>query len=154
MSQFAPQVKGSALSIWKCQRNNRSLSINEVLPFLPVKVKMKMLLAQLCPTLCDPMDCSPPGSSVCPWDSPGKNPGVGSSFLLQGIFPTQGLNPGFLHHRQILYHLSHQGSDLSLLGRPQLACIQKQYGLCVWMGWHTDTHRDAIAFGCMQMVAE
>ena len=64
MSQFAPQVKGSALSIWKCQRNNRSLSINEVLPFLPVKVKMKMLLAQLCPTLCDPMDCSPPGSSV------------------------------------------------------------------------------------------
>ena len=36
---------------------------------------------QLCPTLCDPMDGSPPGS--CPWDSPGKNTGVGCHFLLQ-----------------------------------------------------------------------
>ena len=44
-----------------------------------------------------------------PWDSPSKNPGVGCHFLLQGIFPTQGLNPGLLHCRQTLYHLSHQG---------------------------------------------
>ena len=43
-------------------------------------------------------------------DSPSKNIGVGSHFHLQGIFPTQGLNPGFLHCRQILYHLSHQAS--------------------------------------------
>ena len=40
---------------------------------------------QPCPTLCDPMDCSLPGSSVH-GDSPGKNPGVGSHALLQGIF--------------------------------------------------------------------
>ena len=66
-------------------------------------------VAQLCPTLCDPMDCSPPGSSVH-GDSPGKNIGVGCLALLQGIFPTQGLNPGLLHCRWILYHLSHQGS--------------------------------------------
>ena len=39
----------------------------------------------------------------CPWDSPGKNTGMGSHFLLQGIFPTQGSNPGLLHCRQILY---------------------------------------------------
>ena len=45
----------------------------------------------------------------CPWDSPGKNTGVGCHALLQGIFPTQGSNPGFPHCRQILYHLSHQG---------------------------------------------
>ena len=44
---------------------------------------------QSCPTLCDPMDCSQPGSSVC-GIFPGKNTGVGSHFLLQGIFPTQG----------------------------------------------------------------
>ena len=50
---------------------------------------------QLCPTLCDPMDCSPPGSSVH-GDSPGKNTGVGWHALVQGIFPTQGLNPGLL----------------------------------------------------------
>ena len=48
-----------------------------------------------------------------PWDSPGKNTGVGCHFLLQGIFPTQGLNPGLLHCRQILYQLSYQGSPLS-----------------------------------------
>ena len=47
------------------------------------------LFAQLCLTLCNPMDCSPPGSSVH-GDSPGKNTGVGCHALLQGIFPTQG----------------------------------------------------------------
>ena len=44
------------------------------------------------------------------WDSPGKNTGVNCHFLLQGIFPTQGLNLGLLHCRQTLYPLSHQGS--------------------------------------------
>ena len=43
-------------------------------------------------------------------NSPGKNTGVGSHSLLQRIFLTQGLNLGLLHWRQILYHLSHQGS--------------------------------------------
>ena len=62
-----------------------------------------------CPTLSDPMDCSPPGSSVhgilqarileC------------SCFLLQGIFLTQGWNTGLLHCRQILYHFSYQGRE-------------------------------------------
>ena len=47
---------------------------------------------QSCPTLCDPMDCSPP-MLFCPWDSPGKNIGVGCHVLLQGIFLTQGSNP-------------------------------------------------------------
>ena len=45
-----------------------------------------------------------------PWDSPGKNTGVGCHALLHGIFPTQGSNPGLPHCRQILYCLSHQGS--------------------------------------------
>ena len=61
-----------------------------------VGVKVKMLAAQSCLTLCNPMDYSPPAFSV-PWDSPGKNIGVGCRFLLQGIFPTQGSNPGLLH---------------------------------------------------------
>ena len=47
---------------------------------------------------------------LCPWDSPGKKIGVGCHSLLQGIFPTQGLIPGLLHCRQILYQLSHLGS--------------------------------------------
>ena len=54
--------------------------------------------SQSCPTLCDPMDS--------PWNSLGQNTGVDSISLLQGIFPTQGLNPGLLHHRRILYQLN------------------------------------------------
>ena len=46
---------------------------------------------------------------LCPWDFPDKNTGVNSHSLLQGIFLTQGLSPGVLHCRQILYYLSHQG---------------------------------------------
>ena len=68
------------------------------------------LVAQLCSTLCDSMDCSLPDSPVHV-DSPGKNTGVGCHALLQGIFPTQGLNPGLPHCRWILHCLSHQGSS-------------------------------------------
>ena len=107
-----------------------------------------VLVAQSCPTLCDPMGCSPPASLSIefsrpqywggqafpsPEDLPNpgieprslalpadslpaepqgkpKNTGVGSLFLLQGIFLTQELNWGLLHFRQILYQLSYQGS--------------------------------------------
>ena len=51
-----------------------------------------------------------PHSLYSPWNSPGQNTGVGSLPLFQGIFPTQGENPGLLHCRQILYQLSHKGS--------------------------------------------
>ena len=69
------------------------------------------LVTQSCPTLCNPMDCSLPGSSVHR-DFPGKNTGVGCHFLLQVIFPTQGSNQGLPHCRKILYQLSYQGSPL------------------------------------------
>ena len=61
------------------------------------------LFTQLCLTVCDPIDSSH-------GDSLGKNTGMSYQALLQGIFPTQGLNPGLPHCRWILYHLSHQGS--------------------------------------------
>ena len=51
-----------------------------------------------------------PTRLLCPWDFPGKNTGVGSHFLLQGIFLTQGSNSRLLHCRQTLYRLSHLGS--------------------------------------------
>ena len=54
-------------------------------------------------------------SLLCPWDSPGKNPGVGSHSLLQGIFPTQGSNLSLLHCRWILYHLSHHESPVGTI---------------------------------------
>ena len=53
-----------------------------------------------------------PARLLCPWKSPGKNTGVGSHSLLQGIFPTQGSNPGLLHCKWILYCLSHQGNPV------------------------------------------
>ena len=54
-----------------------------------------------------------PARLLCAWDSPSKNTGQGSHYLLQEIFLTQGSNPGLLHCRQIFYHLSHQGSPQS-----------------------------------------
>ena len=74
-----------------------------------IKSRVECLVNQSCPTFRDPMNCSLPGSSVH-GDSLGKNTRVGSDALLQRIFPTQGSNPGPPHCRQILYHLSHQGS--------------------------------------------
>ena len=53
--------------------------------------------AHSCLTLCDPRECTLPDRLLCPWDFPGKNTGVGCHFLLQGIFPTLGLNPHPLH---------------------------------------------------------
>ena len=71
---------------------------------LSSKVKREVLLARSCQTLLslviNTVTLCDPARPLCPWDSPGKNTGVGSHCLLQGIFPT----------RQILYHLSHQGS--------------------------------------------
>ena len=113
------------------------LPIMETLSFNP---SVCVLVTQLCPTLCDPMDCSPPDSSVhgisqarilewvcevkvaqscltlrphglySPWNSPGQNTRVGSLSHLQGIVPNQGLNPGLPHCRWIPYQLNHKGS--------------------------------------------
>ena len=55
-------------------------------------------------------NCQDMEAIYSPLDSPGQNTGVSSLSLLQGIFPTQGSNPGLLHCGQILYQLSHQGS--------------------------------------------
>ena len=60
------------------------MTINMILPVCVC------LVAQSCPTLCDPMDCSPPGSSVH-GDSSGKNTGVDCQALLQGIFSPRDL---------------------------------------------------------------
>ena len=70
--------------------------------------QVKGLAAQSCPAFCDPIDCT---RLLCPWNSLGKNAGVGCHSLLQGIFPTQGPNLGLLHCKQILYHLNHHGSS-------------------------------------------
>ena len=59
-------------------------------------------------------DFSQPHGLSSPWNSPGQNTGAGNLSLLQGIFPTQGSNPGLLHCGWILYKLSHKGSPRAL----------------------------------------
>ena len=61
------------------------------------------------PAMADSIDQPSVVKLLHSWDSPGKNPGEGCHFLLQGIFLTQGSNPGLPHCRQTVYHLSHQG---------------------------------------------
>ena len=129
-----------------------------------MKVKSESEVAQSCLTPSNPMDCSPPGSSVheicwarvlewvafpfsrpfsqprdqtqvshiagnsLPAEPQGKsqNTGVGSLFLLQGIFPTHELNRGLLLCRRILYQLSYQGS----LSFPMAAAAAKSLQSC------------------------
>ena len=84
-------------------------------------------LLQSCLTLCDPMDCSPPGSSV--HGISGKYNGVDCHFLLQGIFSTQGLNPRLLCLlccRQILYRLSNWGNpqELPTIWKPRISDLR------------------------------
>ena len=79
-----------------------------------------VLVAQLCPTLCDPMDCSPAGSSV--WDFSGKDTGVGCHFLLQGIFQTQGVESESPALQQVLYWLNYK--DVLLLSSDQIRSDQ------------------------------
>ena len=69
-----------------------------------------------------------------PWDSPGQNTGVGSPSLLQGIFPIQGLKPGLVHCRQILYHLltSSQFTGLWRSFRSMFSCISSSL---IWKRW-------------------
>ena len=102
------------LSGWFCALSSgfaftSEVSINQTL--LSLDIDGGGLVPQSCLTLCDPMEyiaCQVPLSM----EFSRQDTGVGCHSLLQGIFPTQGSNPGLLHCRQILYHLSHQGSPI------------------------------------------
>ena len=114
--QFCLYTSGQSLVLWPHVTNCKTDWETYFLAGWPLLAEtwgwaVPCSVAQSCPTLCDPLDCSPPGSSVfqariLEWVA---------IFLLQGIFLTQGLNSHllcFLHCRQILYPLSHQGSSL------------------------------------------
>ena len=96
--------------------------------------KLKVKVASVLSSSLQQYELYPPGSSV-PGDSPGKNTGVDSHALLQGIFPTQGSHPGLLHCRRILYQLSKGNSEsksnsFSFHPPPQnilLLCMDTQY---------------------------
>ena len=89
-----------------------------------------------------------------PWNCPGQSTGVGSLSLLQGIFPTQGLNPGLQHCRQMHYQLSHRGSPRILVW---VACpfssgssqLRNRTGVsCIAAGFFTNwAIREALVYG-------
>ena len=85
------------------------LRVSSVFLCLSLSLCAVCLVTPSRPTLCNPINCSPSGSSIH-GDSPGKNTGVGCPALLQGILSTQRSNQSLPHCRQILYCLSQQGS--------------------------------------------
>ena len=87
------------------QSNQQGINLQNIQRALHSRVLSHFSHVQLFVTLWT-VACQAP----LPWDSPGRNIGVGGHALLQGIFPTQGLNPGLLYCRWIVYQLSHQGS--------------------------------------------
>ena len=105
-----------------------------------------IVVSQSCLTLCNSMDCSPPGSSIHGILQSRIIVWIAIS-LLQGIFLTQGQNPGLLHGRQIFYSLSHQGSQLSLYVKFILSpwiksfLFELNFRKCnkAWSWWNVET---------------
>ena len=91
-------VSGAPLSSGSCLLPTTFLPFPESGLRCSLQICPCVELLQSCLILCNPMDCS------CPWDSPGKNSGVGSHAPLQGIFLTEGSNLLLLPCRRILYH--------------------------------------------------
>ena len=93
------------------------------LQFPPPGCCMRVKVAQSCPTLCDPMDYTVHGIlhiRILEW----------VAFpLRQGIFPTQGSNPGVPHCRWILYQLSHKGSPACCMRGSQIRSMRKVNGV-------------------------
>ena len=102
--------------------------LNQIRMYFSKYWKVKALVFQSFPTLCYPMECSPPGFSV--WNSPGKNIGLGA-FLSPGHLPNPGMNPGLMHCRLIVYHLSHQGSPAGEMKRLVVLLEDKVYFSCI-----------------------
>ena len=106
-----------------------------------------------CVRLCDPMDCSPPGSSVC-GDSPGKNTGVGCHALLQGIFPTQESNTGLPHCRWILLPTEPLGKQTPQAKSSHLLC---SFGYHFWLIFFhmdlTQTHVCLLTVNCREAMS-
>ena len=97
---LCPVVSNSVTPWTEAHQASLSLTISQSLPKFMFIIGFSVhsvcctvlcLVTQSCPTFCDPMDCNLPGSSV-QGDSPGKR--VGFHALFQGIFLTQGSNPG------------------------------------------------------------
>ena len=110
---------------------NRKLQIKTTMRYCYTLFVCWCLVTKSCPALLQPHGLQPT-RLLCPWDFPGKNTGVGCHFLLQGIFPTQGLNPCLLHWQVSSLPLSHQGSPFTLI---RMTKIQNPGDTKCWQGF-------------------
>ena len=94
------------------------------IPCLWMRLNVKVLVAQSCLTLCDPLGYRPAGL-LCPWNSPGKNIGVGCHIFPRRRNPTQGSILGLPHCRHILYHLSNQGNPMGEITQCHITTVLK-----------------------------
>ena len=85
-----------------------------------------------------------PARLLCPWTSPGKNTGVGHHSLLQRVFWTYGSNPGLLHCKQILYHLSYRKVPYYLWFLLNLLPTLLYLHTVLWLTHHSDICRGSL----------
>ena len=112
------------LNLWSVRLQNENKYLgnldklqNQNHKILPPLANKTLSLSQgvcVCESRSVMSDSLRPHGLYSPWNSPGQNTGVCSFSFLQGIFPTQGSNPGLLHYRWILYQFSHKGSPRTL----------------------------------------
>ena len=108
------------------------------------------LVTKSCPTLANPWTVA--HQVPLSMDFPGKNPGEGSHFLLQWIFPTQGSNPGLLHLRQMIYRLSYVGSPEGTHTPCQAPCTHMQMHEPTCMHAHTcRRHTCSLLTSCLML---
>ena len=96
LSSLGQKLRREALLAEQCQRRRHIMGYYSMTCVCVCVCVCEYSGFQSCPTLCDLMDWSSPGSS-CPWNFSGKNAGAICRFLLQGIFPPQGSNLHLLH---------------------------------------------------------
>ena len=89
------------------------------------KVRCRCLVTKFCPNILQTCGLEP-ARLLCPWDFPGKNTGMGFHFLLQEIFPTQGMNPCLLYWQVDSLPLSHQGNSIIRLSNTYLPDVSTQ----------------------------
>ena len=94
MKCFSYGGLGEEISDLHSLRADKRIRLEAILPSSQSqRTGLDYFVTQLCPTLCNPMGCSLPGSSI-QWDFPGKNTGMGCCFLLQGNLPNPGIESG------------------------------------------------------------
>ena len=127
------------MNVFEYSGGEAQITPQSKLKIFTVSVPQKTTLKEWSESCSVVSDSLRPRGLYGPWESPGQNTGVGSLSFLQGIFPTQGSNPGLPHCRRILYQLSHQGSPLkeAHLKEWEIYKLIYIYNMCMYIHIYT-----------------